>query len=112
MEKLRHNQRRRVPRVIVDLAVTLIAGKKKFRSRVLQLSEFGILVASAHKDLIGQKIRVDLSLEPPHQSLSLSAVVVYTNNGGTGIRFEDESAAQHALLKSYVQARGIGIVKQ
>ena len=111
MEKLRHNQRRRVPRVMVDIPVTLTWGKKRFRTHAIQLSEFGTLVAGTYKDLVGEKVLVELQLEPPTGSLSTPAVVVYANDAGTGIRFEIDDLGKIADLKNYVQARGIGVIK-
>jgi len=112
MEKaLRRNQRRRVPRISIDIPVILISGKKKFPCRAGQLSEFGIFVTSPHHELVGKNIRIDLTLEPPETALSLTGIVIHSVESGTGIRFEDVTPEQRRSLERYVRARGIGIVK-
>ena len=67
----RANHRRRVPRISVDLPVTLTWKRKNFPCQARQLSEFGILLASEHKELVGQDIRLKLDLDSPSRSLSL-----------------------------------------
>ncbi len=108
---LRKNQRRRVPRIPVDFPVTLTWGRKRIRCRAREFSEFGILLTPPQKELVGENIQLDLTLEPPSPALSLSGVVVYAVDKGIGVRFENVSPDQQAPLKNYVQARGIGIVK-
>ena len=108
---LRRNQRRRVPRVPVDLPVTVTWKKKNFPCHARQLSEFGILLASDHKELVGEDIRLKLDLDAPNRSLSLAGIVVYAIEKGIGVRFEAVSPEDQPVLKSYVQARGIGVEK-
>ena len=106
MEKApRWNQRRRVPRISVELPVTLTWERKSFPCQARQLSEFGILVACEHKELVGKEIQVKLKLDSPSRSLSLSGIVAYAIDTGIGVRFNDLSAEQQALLKDYVEAR-------
>ena len=107
----RRNQRRRVPRISVDLPVILTWERKNFPCQARQLSEFGILLASEHKELVGENVRVRLNLDSPTRSLPLSGIVAYAVDNGIGVRFEEVPAERQAVLKDYVQARGIGIVK-
>jgi hypothetical protein len=112
MEKvLRRNQIRRVPRVSVDFPVVLTHGKKRFNFKAVQLSEFGVLVGPPRKELVGEDVGAELSLEPPSPSVSVSGVVFYAVDDGIGVRFESMSPAQQAILKEYVQVRGIGVAK-
>lgn len=104
---LRRNQRRRVPRIPANFPVTLTWGKSRIRSQARQFSEFGILLASTRKDLVGENVRLDLALEPPNPHVSLPGLVVYATDDGIGIRFEAILPEQHVTLKKYVQARGI-----
>ena len=106
MEKApRWNQRRRVPRISVELPVTLTWERKSFPCQARQLSEFGILVACEHKELVGKDIQIKLKLDSPHRSLSLSGIVAYAIDNGIGVRFKDLSAEQQPVLKDYVEAR-------
>ena len=108
---LRRNQRRRMPRISVDIPVILTSGRRKFPCRAGQLSEFGIFVTSSHQELVGKNIRIELTLEAPETALSLSGIVIHSAESGTGIRFENVTPEQRRSLERYVRARGIGIVK-
>ena len=108
---LRRNQRRRVPRISVDSPDILTWGRKQFRCQARQLSEFGIFVGSTHHELVGENVQVNVTLESSTPPLSLLGIVIYATDSGLGIRFEDVTPEHHASLKSYVQARGIGVVK-
>jgi len=96
----------------VDLPVTLTWKRKNFPCQARQLSEFGILVASEHKELVGEDIQLRLELDSPSRSLSLSGIVVYAVDQGIGVRFEHISPEQQPVLKDYVEARGIGLEKR
>jgi hypothetical protein len=101
----RWNERRRVPRITVELAVTLTWERKSFPCQARQLSEFGILLACEHKELVGKDIQVRLKLDSPSRSLSLSGIVAYAIDNEIGVRFKDLSAEQQPVLKDYVEAR-------
>jgi hypothetical protein len=101
----RWNERRRVPRITVELPVTLTWERKSFPCQARQLSEFGILVACEHKELVGKDIQVRLKLDSPSRSLSLSGIVAYAIDNEIGVRFKDLSAEQQPVLKDYVEAR-------
>ena len=111
MEKApRQNQRRVVPRILVDLPVTLTWQGKDFPCQGRQLSEFGILLAPGHKELVSEGIQVKFNLDSPSRSLSLSGIVAYAIPNGIGIRFKDLSAQQQTVLNEYVQTRAAGTV--
>jgi len=69
-------------------------------------------LAPTHRDMVGENIQLDLTLESSNPALSLTGVVVYAIDSGIGIRFEGVSPEQHASLRNYVQARGIGMAKR
>jgi hypothetical protein len=71
-----------------------------------------MLVASPEKELVGERVQVDLNLERPSPSVSLSGVVVYALDSGIGIRFEGVLPRHSACLKNYVQARRVGTVQR
>ena len=105
MEKAPWQIQRRVPRVLVNLPVTMIWKKKNFPCHARQLSEYGILLAPDHKELVREDIQVKFDLDSPSYSLTLSGIVAYAIDNGIGIRFKDMSTKQETALKEYVQAR-------
>lgn len=106
MEKAaRWDQRRRVPRVSIELPVSLTWERKSFPCHARQLSEFGILVTCDHEELVGKDIQVKLKLDSPSRLLSLSGIVAYAIDNGIGVCFKDLSAEQQPVLKDYVDAR-------
>ena len=112
MEKvLRRNQTRRVPRVEVDFPVTATINGKKSKFQACQLSEFGVLISPARRELIGEDADLELHLEDTGAPMTVSGVIFYGVAEGIGVRFEDISEDRRAVLKSYVQLRGIGVVK-
>ena len=83
------------------------------------LSEFGVLLAPKRKEagkekgIIREKdeVLVDLGLEPKDPPLALAGVVISATEDGIAVRFKNLALEHHALLRSYVLARGIGIEK-
>ena len=107
----RKSERRRVPRIKVDFPVTVKWDRKQYKWRAVEFSEYGILLVAPQKELVGQEINIQLTLEPPDTPLALQGMVVYSIAAGLGVRFKNVSPQQQAILTHYVQARGIGINK-
>src|SRR3990172_4389021 len=107
----RSSERRRVPRISVDFPVTVHWGRKQYKWRAVEFSEYGILLVAPQKELVGQEISIQLTLEPPDAPLALQGMVVYSIASGLGVRFKNVSPQQQAILTHYVQERGIGIAK-
>jgi len=111
-EPEKRSERRRVPRIPVEFPVTLLQGRKHHKVKAIECSEFGILLTPALKELVGENVQVALSLEQKKSSsLSIPGVVAYASEIGIGIRFKNVPAEQQAILKEYVRAHGIGIVR-
>lgn len=98
-----------MPRIKVDFPVTVKWGRKQYKWRAIELSEYGILLAASQKELVGEELRLQLMLEPQDSPLVLQGVVVYAADGGVGVRFKNLQPSEQATLKDYVQAHGIGI---
>ncbi|MBI4442723.1 MAG: PilZ domain-containing protein [Acidobacteria bacterium] len=107
----RSSERRRVPRIKVDFPVTVNWGRRQYKWQAVEFSEYGILLVAPHKELVGQEISIQLTLEPPDTPLALQGMVVYSIAAGLGVRFKNVSMQQQAILTHYVQQRGIGIAK-
>ena len=106
----RDNRRTHPALISVDFPVILLLGKKRFSCQARELSEFGIRLAAAPRNLVGKQVQIDLILNPPNPGLPLSGIVVEDIDGKIGIRFERMSPEHRDRLKSYLQARGIGPV--
>jgi hypothetical protein len=106
----KERERRRVPRISVDFPVVVNWGKKKFRWLAREFSEYGILLSSSEKDMVGKELKLELSLEPDTQPINVEGVVAYeTKTGGLGIRFRNIAPEDQFSLKRYVRSKGIGI---
>ena len=103
------SERRRVPRVAVTFPVTVVAGRKQHRSHAKQFSEYGVLVGSPIKELVGQDVQVGLLLNPGEKPVSVDGIVVYGTDTSIGIRFKNVPAEDRQTLRAYAQAHGIGI---
>ena len=101
-EANRPYDRRRTPRISVRFPVTMTWGKKKFNCQALEFSEFGILLTSTHKELVGQEVEVGLALDSLEEVLSLKGIVAYATEAGLGVRFKDITEEQRASLNNYV----------
>jgi hypothetical protein len=102
-------ERRRVPRVSVDFPVTLTWRRKEHRLQAREFSEYGILVASDQKDLIGEEVQVGLALNAGESPISLDGTVVYGTDAAIGIRFKNVPSEDQQTLRAYAMAHGIGI---
>lgn len=105
-ELKRPDERRRTTRIAVNFPAKLVWGRKQYRCKACEFSEFGILLACNNKDLVGKDVEVDLNLDFGHSSVALKGVVAYATDSGVGVRFKNISPEQHAVLKDYIQARG------
>lgn len=105
-EANRPYDRRRTPRISVRFPVTMTWGKKKFNCQALEFSEFGILLTSTHKELVGQEVEVGLALDSLEGVLSLKGIVAYAIEAGLGVRFKDITEEQRASLNNYVLSLG------
>ena len=103
------SERRRVPRVSVDFPITLTWRRKEHRLQARELSEYGILVSAAHKELIGQEVQIGLTLNPGESPLSVGGTVVYGTDTSIGIRFKNVPSEDQQTLRAYAMAHGIGI---
>ena len=106
-----HSEKRRVPRIEVDFPVTVTWGQKQYRWKAREFSEYGILLLSTRKELVGEEIRLSLSLDDTQPALNLVGVVAYTTDIGLGVRFKNVRPEAHITPKYYVLSRGIGAPK-
>src|SRR5258706_10445380 len=97
------DQRRRVRRIPADFPVILWQGRNRLRCQTRQLSEFGMLVATNQRQLVGERIQVDFALDSPIPALSLSATVSYAIDAGIGIRFDSLDLGQRLALQDYIR---------
>jgi hypothetical protein len=81
-------------------------GKKKLNCKALEFSEFGILLTSTHKELVGQEVEVGLTLDSLEGILSLKGIVAYATEAGLAVRFKDITEEQRASLNDYVLSHG------
>ena len=123
-ETAKTSERRRVPRISVDLPATVTWSRKRRPWRARELSEFGVYLAPKRKEPAKEKgakekgtikerdeVLVDLALEPKTPPLPLAGVVISATADGIAVRFKNLALEHHALLRNYVMARGIGIEK-
>ena len=110
-ESRRPSERRRVPRIQVEFPVTVALGRKQHKCQAEEFSEYGILVASASKELVGQEVQLGLSLNPSEGPLTVGGTVVYGTDTSIGIRFKNVPPEEKRILRAYAQAHGIGIVR-
>ena len=124
VETAKASEKRRVPRISVDLPATVIWSRKRRPWRARELSEFGVFLAPKRKEPAKEKgakekgtikereeVLIDLGLEPKTSPLSLAGIVISVTADGMAVRFKNLALEHHALLRNYVLARGIGIEK-
>jgi hypothetical protein len=105
------NEHRRIPRIWVNFPAVLSWNGKKIHCEARNLSENGALLATSHKELVGENVQLQLLLQPPSPSLLLNGAVIYTVPSGIGVRFKDVSPEDRPVLQTYLQAHGIGFLK-
>lgn len=110
-ESGRPSDRRRVPRIQVEFPVTVSQGRKQQRCQAKELSEYGIMVATPAKELVGQEVQLGLTLNPNEGPLAVDGTVVYGTDTSIGIRFKNVPQEEQRILRAYAQAHGIGIVR-
>ncbi len=101
-EAKRPHQGSRTSRISVQFPVTMTLGKKEFNCQALELSEFGILLMSTHKELVGKDVEIGLTLNAIQGVLSLDGIVAYATEAGLGVRFKKLTEETCASLKYYV----------
>jgi hypothetical protein len=104
-------EHRRIPRIWVNFPAVLIWNGKKFHCEARNLSERGILLATSHKELVGENIQLQLVLQSPSPSLLLAGTVIYVLPSGIGVRFKEVTPEQLPVLQTYLQAHGIDLLK-
>jgi len=105
-------EHRRIPRIPVNFQAVLIWKGKKYHCDARNLSEAGILLATSHKELVGQDIRLQLLLQSPSPSLLLNGTVIYIVPSGIGVRFKEVAPEQRPVLQTYMQDHGVGFLKR
>ena len=98
--------RRRTPRISLRFPVTLTWGKKKFNCQSMEFSEFGILLALAHKELVGQEVEVALAVDSLDGVSAIKGIVAYSTGTGVGVRFKDLTDDQQSALKKFALSQG------
>ena len=102
-------ERRRAPRIAVSFPVVVNWGRKQYKWLAREFSEYGILLAGSNKEMVGEDLKLELSLDPNDPPLAVDGVVAYATDTGVGIRFKNISPENQFSLKHYVQKHGIGI---
>ncbi|MBI3894599.1 MAG: PilZ domain-containing protein [Acidobacteria bacterium] len=102
------SERRRVPRIEVDFPVTVSWKGKQFRWKAQEFSEYGILLITARKELVGEELHLSLILDSSQPPLDLVGMVAYATDVGLGIRFKNVPSPDQTALRYYVLSRGIG----
>lgn len=101
------DNRRRHPRANVNLDVEVEAAGDQWSGKTVNLSPYGVKVASAG-DLgtlpPGARARVLLTLGDQEAPLSLSAKVVRADPDGVALNFDSPDERQFQRLKSFVDA--------
>ena len=105
-------ERRRAPRIAVSFPVLVNWGRKQFKWLSREFSEYGILLAGSDKEMVGQDLKLEMSLEPNDPPIAIDGVVAYATDTGVGIRFKNVSPENQFSLKHYVQKHGIGITRR
>jgi len=101
-------ERRRAPRIAVTFPVVVNWGRKQFKWLAREFSEYGILLAGSNKEMVGQDLKLELTMDPNDSPLNLDGVVAYATDTGVGIRFKNVSPENQFSLKHYVQKHGLG----
>ena len=83
---------------------------KRFHCDARNLSEAGILLATSHKEMVGENIQLELLLQPPNPALLLTGTVIYVIASEIGVRFREVLSEQRTALQSYLEAHGIGLL--
>lgn len=105
---LTRRDRRRYPRIIVTLDVTLEAGGSQWQGKTLDLSPYGVKVTSPATPLKlprGSRVQLQLTLPDSAPPLSLTASLVRTDPDGLALNFVNIGSGSLARLKEFVDSR-------
>ncbi len=94
--------KRRVPRVAVQMKVTVRQGKQAAQGEATQFSEYGMMLSPAEIAQVGQRYDLQFSLPGQRGSYHLRGIGVYATVTGVGIRFEHVPAEVIAALRQYI----------
>ena len=101
------NERRQSPRITVDFPATLMLGRKQHKCRAREFSEFGVLLAPARKELVGEEVRIEMALDGESGPTPLEGVVVYATDKGVAVRFRNTSREQQAAFRNYIRSQAV-----
>lgn len=99
--------RRRYPRATVGVAVTLEAESTQWHAKTLNLSPYGVKVASvaqAHPLRPGSRAQLRVALPDQDAPLALPASVVRTDPDGVALQFESPGDSEFGRIKNLVDS--------
>lgn len=96
------SEQRKVPRVAVDLKVSLHLGKQITHGQALQFSEYGMLVGPPEVGQVGQRYDLLFNLPGQRSAFRLRGIVVYSTGKGVGIRFESVPPEVTTTFRNYL----------
>jgi c-di-GMP-binding flagellar brake protein YcgR len=101
-------ERRKSPRIQVDLDVSLEAGGVLWREKAVDLSQGGVklaLTATSVKLPLGGNVEVRIVLPDRHLEISLTALVWRREDSGVALMFLDAEGEARARLAEFVESR-------
>jgi uncharacterized protein (TIGR02266 family) len=104
------SERRRHPRLKLEIDVDVTSGHNFFSTRTRDASEGGVFIETDLPLPIGSKVRVVMRL-PSSPGLEVDAEIAWTladDHGGTiglGLRFVDPSPLVHAAIVRFMKTR-------
>lgn len=104
---LTKRDRRRYPRVVVALDITVEAAGSSWQGKTVDLSPYGVKVASPVTSptlLRGSRVQLQLTLPDSVPPLLLTANLVRTDSDGIALSFVNVSAQHFARLKEFVDS--------
>ena len=90
----------------VDWKVTLHLGRQVTRGRVVQFSEYGILVAPPEVAQAGQRYELLFNVPGHRSAFRLRGFVVYSSSKGVGVRFESVPPEVTTTFRNYMASGG------
>jgi hypothetical protein len=101
-------ERRRAPRIEVSFPVVANWRQKQYKWRAREFSEYGILLAASNKEMVGEDLKLELTLDPNNPPVAVDGVVAYVTESGVGVRFKNISPENQFSLKHYVERQSTG----
>ena len=101
------HDRRRYPRATVGLDVTLEAGSSQWHAKTLNLSPYGVKVASVAQSQPlrpGSSVQLRIPLLDQDAPLSFPASVVRTDPDGVALQFESPGDSEFRQIKALVDS--------